>query len=120
MAVYDRLGSKAAPNFETLQHHVPGGQGSPNVLDGKVTGRCMQRHRHQEFIRFVNTVEAAVPAGNLIHEIADNYATCKHPKVRQLLARHQRRTFHFTSTCATWLGETHAMSPVELHHVSSN
>ena len=48
MAVYaGRLGSKAAPNLETLQHHVPGGQGSPNVLDGKVTGRCMQRHRHQ-------------------------------------------------------------------------
>ena len=43
-----------------------------NVLDGKVIGRCMQRHRHQEFIRFLNAVEANVPAGKLIHAIADN------------------------------------------------
>ncbi len=54
-----------------------------NVLDGKVIGRCMQRHRHQEFIRFLNSVEAAVPAGKLIHAVADNYATHKHPKVRE-------------------------------------
>ena len=58
-----------------------------NVLDGKVIGRCMQQHRHQEFIRFLNTVEAAVPAGKLIHAIADNYATHKHPKVREWLVR---------------------------------
>ena len=53
-----------------------------NVLDGNVIGRCMQRHRHQEFIRFLNAIEASVPAGKLIHAIADNYATHKHPKVR--------------------------------------
>jgi hypothetical protein len=41
----------------------------------------MQRHRHQDFIRFLNTVEAAVPAGRLIHAILDNYASHKHPKV---------------------------------------
>ena len=52
-----------------------------NVLDGNVLGRCMQRHRHQEFIRFLNAIEAAVPAGKLIHAIVDNYATHKHPKV---------------------------------------
>ena len=74
-----------------------------NVLDGKVIGRCMQRHRHQEFIRFLNAVEANVPAGKLIHAIADNYATHKHPKVRQWLARHPRWTFHFTPTSASWL-----------------
>ena len=55
----------------------------------------MQQHRHQEFIRFLNTVEAAVPAGNLVHAIADNYATHKHPKVRAWLARHPRWKFHF-------------------------
>jgi len=74
-----------------------------NVLDGKVIGRCMQRHRHQEFIRFLNAVEANVPAGKLIHAIADNYATHKHPKVRQWLARHPRWTFHFTPTSTSWL-----------------
>ena len=74
-----------------------------NVLDGKVIGRCMQRHRHQEFIRFLNAIETSVPAGKLIHAIADNYATHKHPKVRQWLARHPRWTFHFTPTSASWL-----------------
>ena len=63
-----------------------------NVLDGAVIGRCMQRHRHQEFIRFLNIIEAAVLAGKLIHAIADNYATHKHPKVRAWLARHPRWT----------------------------
>jgi transposase len=74
-----------------------------DVLEGKVIGRCMQRHRHQEFIRFLNAVEAAVPKSKLIHAIADNYATHKHPKVRQWLIRHPRWTFHFTPTSASWL-----------------
>jgi transposase len=74
-----------------------------NVLDGAVIGRCMQRHRHQEFLRFLNTIEAVVPAGKLIHAIADNYAAHKHPKVRAWLARHPRWTFHFTPTSASWL-----------------
>ena len=74
-----------------------------NVLDGSVIGRCMQRHRHQEFIRFLNAVEAQVPAGKAIHAIVDNYATHKHPKVRAWLARHPRWTFHFTPTSASWL-----------------
>ena len=74
-----------------------------DVLEGTVLGRCMQRHRHQEFIRFLNAVEAAVPAGKLVHAIADNYAAHKHPKVRAWLARHPRWTFHFTPTSASWL-----------------
>ena len=51
-----------------------------NVLDGSVIGQCMQRHRHQEFIRFLNRIERDVPAGKLIHVILDNYATHKHPR----------------------------------------
>ena len=74
-----------------------------NVLDGTVIGRNMQRHRHQEFIRFLNTVEAQVPAGKVIHAIVDNYATHKHPKVRVWLAHHPRWIFHFTPTSASWL-----------------
>jgi transposase len=74
-----------------------------NVLDGTVIGRCMQRHRHQEFIRFLNTVEADVPAGKVIHVILDNYATHKHPKVRKWLTRHPRWTFHFVPTSCSWL-----------------
>lgn len=53
-----------------------------NVLDGSVIGRNMQRHRHQEFIRFLNTIEAQMPADKAIHVILDNYATHKQPKVR--------------------------------------
>jgi transposase len=74
-----------------------------NVLDGTVTGRCMQRHRHQAFIRFLNVTEAAVPKGKAIHAIVENYATHKHPKVQAWLARHPRWSFHFTPTSASWL-----------------
>jgi hypothetical protein len=74
-----------------------------NILDGTIIGRNMQRHRHQEFIRFLNTIEEQVPVGKVIHAIVDNYATHKHPKVRQWLARHPRWTFHFTPTSASWL-----------------
>jgi hypothetical protein len=51
-----------------------------SVFDGTVIGRCMQRHRHLEFIRFLNAVEREVPAGKVIHTVLDNYATHKHPK----------------------------------------
>jgi transposase len=74
-----------------------------DVLEGKVIGRCMQRHRHQEFIRFLNTIEAEVPARKVVHVILDNYATHKHPKVRAWLARHERFVFHFTPTSCSWL-----------------
>ncbi|MFP1133202.1 IS630 family transposase [Asticcacaulis sp. W401b] len=74
-----------------------------NVLDGVVIGRCMQKHTHQEFIRFLNTVEREVPAGKSIHAVLDNYATHKHPKVRDWLARHPRWVFHFTPTSGSWL-----------------
>jgi transposase len=74
-----------------------------NVLDGTVIGRNMKRHRHQEFIRFLNAIEAQVPARKAIHAIVDNYATHKHPNVRQWLAQHPRWTFHFTPTSASWL-----------------
>ena len=74
-----------------------------NVLDGTVIGRNMQRHRHQEFIRFLSAVEEAPPAGKLVHVILDNYAAHKHPRVRRWLERHQRLTFHFVPTSCSWL-----------------
>ena len=74
-----------------------------NVLEGKVIGRCMQRHRHQEFIRFLNTIEAEIPVGKVIHVVLDNYATHKHAKVRAWLQRHPRFVFHYTPTSASWL-----------------
>src|SRR3954465_7555618 len=97
-----------AGQLETVTHdHVRHGTttlfAALNVLDGTVVGRCMQRHRHQEFLRFLNAVEAAAPAGKLVHAILDNYAAHKHPKVLAWLARHPRWTFHFTPTSCSWL-----------------
>jgi transposase len=74
-----------------------------DVLDGTVLGRCMQRHRHQEFLRFLNAIEAAVPAGKVVHVILDNYGSHKHPKVLRWLARHPRFVFHYTPTSGSWL-----------------
>ncbi len=74
-----------------------------NVLEGKVIGRCMQRHRHQEFIRFLNAIEAAIPAGKIVHVILDNYATHKHPKVRAWLADIRASSSTYTPTSASWL-----------------
>lgn len=72
-----------------------------NVLDGTVIGRNMQRH--QEFIRFLNAINAQVPDDKAVHVILDNYAAHKHPKVRAWLDRHKRFTFHFTPTSCSCL-----------------
>jgi transposase len=74
-----------------------------NVLDGSVIGQNMQRHRHQEFIKFLNQIEREVPKGKAVHVILDNYCTHKHAKVRTWLERHPRWTFHFIPTSSSWL-----------------
>lgn len=74
-----------------------------NVLTGEVFGRNMQRHRHQDFIRFLNAIERDVPPGKVVHAILDNYAAHKTPEVRRWLERHPRWTFHFTPTSSSWL-----------------
>jgi transposase len=74
-----------------------------NVLDGTVIGQNMQRHRHQEFIRFLNQIERTVPKEKEIHAIVDNYAAHKKDKVQAWLQRHPRWTLHFTPTSSSWL-----------------
>lgn len=74
-----------------------------NVLNGHVIGRCLPRHRHQEFLRFLRQLDAETPAELALHLIVDNYGTHKHAKVRRWLARHPRFQLHFTPTSATWL-----------------
>ena len=66
-------------------------------------GQCMARHRHQEFIRFLNKINRETPAAVELHLIVDNYATHKHPKVLAWLKRHPRFHMHFTPTSASWL-----------------
>ena len=74
-----------------------------DVLEGKVIGQCMKRHRHQEFIRFLNVIDAKVAKKKTVHVIVDNYAAHKHPKVLEWIENHPRFVFHFTPTSASWL-----------------
>lgn len=74
-----------------------------NVLDGRVIGECMKRHRHQEFLRFLRRVDRETPADLDVHCIVDNYSTHKHPAVRRWLKRNPRFHMHFTPTSASWL-----------------
>jgi len=74
-----------------------------NTLDGNVIGTCMQRHRHQEWIKFLRLIDEHTPPDKQLHLIVDNYSTHKHPKVKTWLARHPRFAVHFTPTSASWL-----------------
>jgi transposase len=76
-----------------------------NVLDGSVITQCKPRHRHQEFLSFLNHLDRNVPAGLAIHLIVDNYATHKHPRVKAWLARRPRYHIHYTPTYASWLNQ---------------
>src|SRR6202162_1012755 len=73
------------------------------VLQGRVIGQCYERHRHQEFLKFLRRLEGEFPGDVPLHLIMDNYGTHKHPKVQAWLARHPRWTFHFTPTSSSWL-----------------
>ena len=74
-----------------------------NMLDGKVIGTCMPRHRHREFLRFLKLIDHETPAGLGLHLIVDNYATHKTPAVKRWLKAHGRFHLHFTPTSASWL-----------------
>ena len=74
-----------------------------SMLDGKVIGDCMPRHRHQEFIRFLNRIDGETLAGLNLHLIVDNYGTHKHPRVKSWLRRHPRFHLHFIPTSSSWL-----------------
>jgi transposase len=74
-----------------------------DVNRGKVLTKCMPRHRHQEFLRFMKLVEAETPQHLDLHVILDNYGTHKHPAVVRWLRRHPRVHFHFIPTSSSWL-----------------
>jgi transposase len=74
-----------------------------DVLTGNVIGSCLPKHRHQEFLKFLRTVDREVPKGLDIHMILDNYATHKHPDVMAWLDKHPRFDLHFTPTSSSWL-----------------
>ena len=72
------------------------------VLEGKVIGQCLPRHRHQEFLKFLRTLDASYPKTLDLHLILDNYGTHKHAKVQRWLEKHPRFKLHFTPTSASW------------------
>ena len=74
-----------------------------NMLEGSVISECMPRHRHQEWIRFLDKIDREIPQGFDLHLIVDNYATHKHPKVQRWLSRHPRFHMHFIPTSSSWL-----------------
>jgi len=74
-----------------------------NAMDGTVIGSCMDKHRHEEFLKFMRTVDREVPKGLAVHMILDNYATHKHKDVVARLAKHPRFQLHFTPTSSSWL-----------------
>jgi transposase len=73
------------------------------TLQGKVIGQCYQRHRHQELLKFLRTIDKEFPGKVPLHLIMDNYGTHKHENVRAWLKRHPRFVLHFVPTSASWL-----------------
>ncbi len=73
-----------------------------NILDGTVIGSHSERHRHQEFIAFLEQIDKAAPAGRKIRAILDNYSAHKHSAVADWLADRRRWTLHFTPTSCSW------------------
>ena len=73
------------------------------LLQGKVIGQCYQRHRHQEFLKFLRRLDQEFPGDIALHLVMDNYGTHKHDKVRGWLKRHPRFVVHFVPTSASWL-----------------
>lgn len=74
-----------------------------DYLEGKIIAQSAPRHRHQEWLAFLQQVDGEVPDGQEIHLIIDNYATHKHPRVRRWLQQHPRFHLHFTPTSSSWL-----------------
>jgi hypothetical protein len=66
-------------------------------------GGCMDQHRHEEFLKFLRTIDREVPKTLAVHMILDNYATHKHPAVKARMAAHPRFHLHFTPTSSSWL-----------------
>jgi len=74
-----------------------------DILQGRVVGQCFERHRHQEFLRFLRHLDQEFPGPTPLHLVMDNYGTHQEPKVRAWLARHPRFVPHFVPTSSSWL-----------------
>jgi transposase len=97
-----RPGLPASRTHDYVRHGTTTLFAALEVATGKVVDACYDRHRHQEFLRFLRQVAKAYPRRQL-HVVVDNYATHKHPAARAWLARNKRVTLHFTPTSGSWL-----------------
>lgn len=98
-----RPGIPARQTHDYMRHGTTTLFAALNMLDGTVIGDCMPRHRHQEFIRFLQLINTKTPPDLDIHLIADNYGTHKHQRVQNWIKRHPRFHLHFTPTSSSWL-----------------
>ena len=96
-------GVPARQSHDYERHGVTSLFAAMDVATGVTISNCYRRHRHQEFLRFLNDIEANLPAGLDVHLVLDNYGTHKVSKVRSWLARHPRYQVHFTPTGGSWL-----------------
>ena len=98
-----REGRPATATHDYVRHGTTTLFAALNMLDGRVIGACMQRHRHREFLRFLKLIDQQTPSRLDLHLIVDNYATHKTPAVKRWLKAHPRFHLHFTPTSASWL-----------------
>jgi transposase len=96
-------GVPARQSHDYERHGVTSLFAAMDVASGVTISTCYRRHRHQEFLRFLNQIEENLPAGVDVHLVMDNYGTHKVTKVRAWLARHPRYHVHFTPTSGSWL-----------------
>jgi transposase len=74
-----------------------------NTANGEVYGLCQEKHRHQEWLKFLRLIDQTMPANKQIYLICDNSSTHKHARVQRWLETHKRFHVHFTPTSASWL-----------------
>jgi len=98
-----KKGRAAAMTHDYKRHGTTTLFAALNVLTGAVLGQCLPRHRHEEFLKFLATIDRATPKGLDVHLILDNYSTHKHANVAAWLVKHPRFHLHFTPTSSSWL-----------------
>jgi len=96
-------GVPARQSHDYKRHGVTSLFAAMDVATGLTLGSCYRRHRHQEFLRFLNEIDEIVPSGFDVHLVIDNYSTHKVDQVRRWLTRHPRYQIHYTPTSASWL-----------------
>ena len=98
-----RPGIPAKQTHDYVRHGTTTLFAALEVLEGRVIGQCFERHRHQEFLRFLRRLDQEFPGPVPLHLVMDNYGTHQHPKVRDWLQRHPRFVSHFVPTSSSWL-----------------